>query len=504
MGEASKNVQEPRLYAAALNDNNTETASLIKRLEQLEEYDQVDEVIIDVERKKKERNLGSLSEGFSPMYIAQSRTIVLPKQLMEGYEDGRELFAVLSKRLKLTVRTYSDESFKIGDLPKTDLEFLRGVIHGVWGDEPIALHAKKSDFEEGRTLVRAAQIVGDFALNGHLDLLWKNHKLFSNNPGEVSMSNKTPVIPLKERLKRCFLSHEKALADLAYTLLKKTSHTVPDEELSKHILHCTMSYGAYVNLHFKQKRAVQNTKRKKQSNEISKIPQKPSSSSILKKSELKIILDIHNSVFREPSFARKHDEWVYAIWNGDKDAILDTIKHDMGARTLFLQKLGSLTTRRLNRIRKFLNSPSKRKADITPAELVSYLESRKAPLDEYLMEVISLQTPNTESWLKQCLGVESGYELSTISIEQKSVLKANLLELLQEDEFYTKASQPPVKEDEQAVKKTKTKTPKRAEAKVEEGSDSDASQVTEPVKTSKRATVPMVSLSKKRTPRHLA
>jgi hypothetical protein len=264
-----------------------------------------------------------------------------------------------------------------------------------------------------------------------------------------------------------------------------------------------MSYGAYVNLHFKQKRAVQNTKRKKQQQEISKIPQKPSSSSILKKSELKIILDIHNSVFREPSFAKKHIEWVQAIWNGDKDTILDSIKHDMGARVLFLQKLGSLTTRRLNRIRKFLNSPSKRKADITPAEITSYLESRKAPLDEFLTEVISLQTSNVESWLKQCLKVEKGYELSTISIEQKSVLKTNLLELLREDEFYVKASQPPVKEDEQPKKKS-VRTSQKEEMKEEDGSDSDASQRTKPVETSKKSIVPMVTISKKKTPKHSA
>jgi hypothetical protein len=501
MGLAGNNSPKPPEMEDR-SSSKSEISSLLEKISLLDNLPDFDETIAKIEKERKERAISNISKQFYPMYISQIKTIVLPDKLVNGNEDCKELFVALAGKLGLAIKVYDQPELKLGDLPKSNLEFLRGIIHGVWGDDPIALHNKKSDFEEGRTLVRAAQLVGSFAAAGMSDLLWRNHRYFSNNPGEVSMDNKTPVVPLKERLKGCFRSHESELADLTYTLLKKSYHLVKDDELSKLRLKCTMTYGAYVNLHYKQRRTTSKVGRRKQNLEVSKIPQRPSSNSMLKREELKLILEFHSNTFTDPYFVKSHKEWVSLLWNSDKDVILKRVQHQMEARTSFLQNLGSLTTKRLNKVRKFLNSPSKRKADITPLELVSYLESRKVPLEEFLQEVISLRTPEVSAWQRRALAIDTDFNLGVLSPEQKLLLKTYLAEHLRDDEFYQKSLEEEVKSYNERTKLITDSPPAREKfSDIVTSSSTPYAVLDEEESKSSRSTVKMTTLKSARAKR---
>jgi hypothetical protein len=373
------------------------------------------------------------------MYIDSIRTIILPNQLTKSCDDGYQLIVTLASKLGINTKVYEPEKFEIGDVPKDDLEFLRGIIYQVCTQEKCALHRKRSSFEEGRTLAEAAYVIGYYSSYKMSNFLVRDHRHFANNHGEMAMDNKTQIVPLKERLKRCFRGEATALADMCYTLMKKLGYQKIDDDRTLELRSkYTMSYGNYVNLHYKQRRVVRQTTRRKQQIEVSKVPSKPSNSSLLKKLELGALLSIHESTFKESSWMSNHTAWIRFVWSKDQDVHLAKLHELMTRRTLFLQQLGSLTTKRLQGVRKLQNNPSKRKADITPMELGTYLEHRQDLLGEFLREVLSLKTPELQEWISEVLGIEKEFKIISLADDQKSKLRSRLLEVIREDEIYNK------------------------------------------------------------------
>jgi hypothetical protein len=438
MGSATENHPAIAQTAAAVSVNKLGELSLLERIRRLEELDirSQEEKIQGIIKARDQENI---SKSMTSMYLAKERVLTLPKQMFDVNEDAACAFALLSGQLGIDTYMYNSSSYENGDIPKDDLEFLRGIIYQLATKKHVSVSTKKSSFEQGRTLVAAAQVVGYFAEENVSEYLVKNQRFFSNNPGEISEDGKSKIVSLKERLPRVTKSGDTTISDILYSLLKKTHSTLSDEEKLSIRLKYTMSYGNYVNLHHKLNKLAKTSKKKKQRQEKEKVPSKPTSSSILKKEELHAITEIHSSLFTEATFMTNHKEWVHSIWDKDSRTIMvDRVSSMMKQRVAFLQQLGSLTTRRLNKLRTHLKNASKRKADITPAELNEFLSKRKEPVSDFLNEVLSLKTNQVEMWKASQLGGLDGFTIGTLNAEQRTKLKRSLFEVIRTDEFYEK------------------------------------------------------------------
>lgn len=109
------------------------------------------------------------------------------------------------------------------------------------------------------------------------------------------------------------------------------------------------------------------------------MPKKPAPSSLLTKGEYKSIMEIHSSLFEDPLKAYNHYDWVNLILSRDRDKILNSVHKIYEQRTEFKQKFSSLTTSRLNMIRKKHNQPDLRKASVNVSMLTEALALRDSP-----------------------------------------------------------------------------------------------------------------------------
>ena len=134
---------------------------------------------------------------------------------------------------------------------------------------------------------------------------------------------------------------------------------------------------------------------------------------------------------------RNHDTWVSCSWSDRRDKHFSEVAHLMETRTLFLQKFGSLTTKRLQLIRKNESKPSIRKADISNDEVERLLLARARPTHDFLWEVLRLETSDTSGYLRRMLKVDDDFSLTGLTAGQEAVLINGLYQLgLDSDPIY--------------------------------------------------------------------
>jgi hypothetical protein len=409
--------------------HNADLEARIRALNSLE----IDAEYVKAQEKVKEKDLQTLSAGFIPMVIVSIKTIVLPRQLFNTFEDAGYAFVALAKALGYNIKLYEQEDFRLGELSEFSKQFLRGIYHGLISDKKIAIRAKDSPFESGRTLVRCAQVVGYFSAHGKDDLLVRNHRFFANNPKETR-GDTTVVRPLKENLLQCFMEKHDVYANVLYSLLKKSYVTLSKETQDEIRLAYTMDYGTYVNLHFSQSRRVAAPK-KRGIQMVTKVPQKPSLSTCLTRGELNLLVEIHQGCFDDHGFTNQKT-WATMIWSARDETHLEALRDRMADRNRFLAQFGSLTTARLNLVRNQLKNSSKTKASVTQQELCSALEARNDILDGFVSDLHSFKTQEMSKFINQCLGLESDEVRVGLSTKQRQIIGSVILPKLARDDPY--------------------------------------------------------------------
>jgi hypothetical protein len=123
---------------------------------------------------------------------------------------------------------------------------------------------------------------------------------------------------------------------------------------------------------------------------VRKVPKKPKASSLLLKSEMEFVDQTLSPIFTALESTDK-DGWYNAVIEHGFKAIKSRISANADLRLALLQRFAGLTTKRLQEIRELNESlKTKRKRDITSAEVRSAISKRINPDSRLADEVITL------------------------------------------------------------------------------------------------------------------
>jgi hypothetical protein len=296
------------------------------------------------------------------------------------------------------------ENRQIRDLSENDIKFTAGISFITEDFERhLNVRRKEDMYETGRTFARAQQILGLFNSEGCFtaDALKRDHRWFGNNPDEYEGEKRTrvPVLYMGRDIERYWLEREwaKPLTTLLLSLLKK-SHTLLTEEVRNLAIrdNC-LSYSEAVENFGKVDVVVTPATGRKPAVKSRRVPRKPKQNSLLLKGEIEIIDEIISPMFKAIEIHSK-DEWIDAIKEHGWPKVKRRLRENASDRAEFLQRFSSMTTKRLNEVRRTVApAKTKRKRDISSDELISTLSQRGNPVMIFVTEVLALDPSFTKA-----------------------------------------------------------------------------------------------------------
>jgi hypothetical protein len=337
------------------------------------------------------------SNTMFPMINVSGKVLYLPSTVKDEDNLLVQSMAVLGEKLGYTVRTIPYGERKVRELSVASLKLATGVSFAVLdGERKFNIHMKEDLYELGRTYARAQQIIGavEAKQSLSLDCLKRNNRFFGNNPSEVSVDGKvrTPVSYLAKTIEHCFIEEEWGhhLRIILNTLLRRSHILVDQDVLTAAVKDNIIQYSECVTLFATREVVITPGAGKRPSITARRVPKKPKANSLLLKSEMAVIDGISDDLFKALSGTDK-DSWYEAIINQGWKTIKTSIVERANHRSEYLAKFASMTTKRLNEIRKISDSnKTKRKRDVTSTDVTSMLERRLDRLDTFAKEILSL------------------------------------------------------------------------------------------------------------------
>lgn len=306
---------------------------------------------------------------------------------------------VLAKKLDYTVSLIPYGDRKITTLVDAMEQQAIGISFTIMDFERKLLIRNKTDnYETGRTIARAQQTIGLFTSIDWLgqEALKRSQRWFGNNPNETEGKGraKVKVDYVGRDFSHFFVESEWAsqLAHLLGQLLRK-SHTLLSGEVVEHIINENILSWSECVSHFSTIHVAKDKRRSKGEDEKQeRIPRKPRQNALLLKEEMDLLDRIITPLFKSREVADKQ-AFLEIVKSSGFTAIRRELRTSATERAEFLQKFASLTTKRLNEVRKNLTeSKSKRKRDVTSDDVTTTLRRRETPVREFALEIQSLDS----------------------------------------------------------------------------------------------------------------
>lgn len=273
-------------------------------------------------------------------------------------------------------------------------EFLKGLAMQIFQTRPSKLGLKdKSNYEVGRTCMFGLLVRAEFEKTRTLGLaaLKPDNQFFGNYP--MSKGSRTPDQPgleIKARMVSTLGSYK--YRKTIWSMIQRIASIVRLRGLND------LDYNNTIEKHLRsfddvsnESRRVLNTKtkRKKQNAKNDVLPSKPSSSPLYLSGEMKEILRIIDPVWT--SLEPLKDEWLGAIQRAGFVTVRNEVRTQYTKRWEILSKFASLTTKRLQVVRSFLDlKKSISKRDIESTNIIDWIKSLQDPDKVFWTDISTL------------------------------------------------------------------------------------------------------------------
>jgi len=329
-----------------------------------------------------------------PSVNRDDKSISIPSSL-EGNEYS--LFLSIATLCHLSaVNLYLYESKLLVNTKKDSQKFIDGFLVGTYSGKPCKLDRSKKDLELGRAFAYALKLRGEMIKLEKLDLLSKNNFYFGNNP-EERVSN-TPIV-FGAKLKFIDIFEDPKFGSAMYSVLLYLFEQVGLSQFDEKDYHAsfmrhTLRFDEVVARFYQP---VKTTKRGKTVVTSYRKGKKPNPSPLLTKGEYNLLMKIAGPLWTDLDHFKT--EWTNSVLSTTKsDSIIDRLRRLYKSRFEFLQKFGSLTTKRLQEVRAFKNNANLKKVDVTQQMLTDTLQKRANPGEQFLREAIKVFETNHWVW----------------------------------------------------------------------------------------------------------
>jgi Arc/MetJ-type ribon-helix-helix transcriptional regulator len=282
-----------------------------------------------------------------------------------------------------------------------------GVWFGMLGFDFLRRDRSKSLYELGRTEAFCLRVKCYFAQDRYLGLsaLVRDEFFFGNNPGEKS-HNQTVVYDLKHRIQTLFKESE--LGNALFALLNEAARRLGLNKLNERDYYKAIDanlipFDQLVRSHYRELFSV---KKQKKIRVGTQKPRLIESSPLMTEGEMRIIKRFVSPFFNDlNSLAEDYYGQVYAQGFATvKKRIADSISR----RWQILQKFAKVTKWRLQELRKIDPAAAgKRKAQVTPSDLMSLLQKRSHAPERFVQELKEIVGDNLKAVALQSLGIDA-------------------------------------------------------------------------------------------------
>jgi len=325
-----------------------------------------------------------------PKIDREKRAIELPASL-EGQE--RSIFLVIAALCKLSgVELYEYDSKVVTNTKNGTDAFCDGFLIGTYSDKPTKLDRAKKDLDFGKACAFALKIRGELVKLEKLELIAKNNFYFGNNPGE-KVGNTLITYGLK--LKMIDIWEDPMVGQAMYGIFLYLFEQVglsqfADDVHATTLLKYTLKFDEVVQKFYQP---IRTTKRGKTQITGFRKGKKPNPSPLLTKGEYNLIMKVAAPLWTDLDQFKK--DWPKSILAPSKaEQLLAPLGRLYKSRFEFLQKFGSLTTKRLQEIRISENAANIKKVDVTLTMLHNTLKKRASPGTQFRREVKKLFETN--------------------------------------------------------------------------------------------------------------
>jgi hypothetical protein len=327
------------------------------------------------------------------MYIAEEDTLCLPASMNEAEDPVLEYLLILSSLLGFKIGFFRTEAYGVKLVLSHEFErFMIGMKLNLLDPEiNFSVKIREDAVEVGRVASYAIRLRSYFRNHPKLGLgaLRRNHTFFANSPEYV----KGGVLKYHPIINQMLYGYFEKTVDadkLAGIICSKLEQiglkTYSAGALHKIVEDNIVDYND-ISARFRRvpksdiKSKVHATRK-----EVGKLPEKPTSSPLFLPEEMKVIAAITSPLWNNLSSIQQN--WTESVLSSGFDTISDRTKVALSARWTILTNFASLTTTRLQSLRKEDEASRKLSKRSVKSELLhANLAKRQAPRETFLTEV---------------------------------------------------------------------------------------------------------------------
>jgi hypothetical protein len=370
----------------------------------------------------------SRNNAMLPGISISGKRVLLPDTINKDDNLIVQAMSVIAKKLEFEVELIPYGERKIRDLTPAGEQFAAGISFVILdGERKFNINKKEDLYEAGRTYARAQQIMGAVEANTMLglDCLKRNNRHFGNNPNEVEVvaKTRTPVRYEGKTVSAFFIEEEWAeqLRIILNSLLRRSHVFVKDTIMAESIKDNMLQYSEAVSLFAVREVVITPAIGKRPAITVKRVPKKPKANALLLKSEMTVIDELISELFAA-LYGTSRDEWYTAVVNVGWKAIKAKLVERSSKRSEWLSRFAAVTTKRLGEIRKLSDSTkTKRKADVTSAEVASSLSRRNDPVSSFADEIISMD-PTMKNFLTKFIIKEQSTDKLAFAASRQALI----------------------------------------------------------------------------------
>jgi hypothetical protein len=319
-----------------------------------------------------------------PHINPKESSVYLPRGLLNEDNIVGMTLVTLADMANYRIMAYSGDGLDI--TTKEDKEsFLVGLLIGASDSEITGLNSSKKDLELARAYIFGLKVRGFYTANGMQAALKGNHQFFGNNPG-IDRSGANRVFLPARGIAACFNDIE--VGNSIYSVINglcvaASGSGWSDDTIKKIIKRFTVSFDSLVHKHLAPI-YIQKGKQKGQISGYKKI-KLPSTSPLFNKAELKLLVSTLSYNFGKLNGKNFHERIVEKPGNFSK--IKEDVSRIISRRRVLLTKFSSVTTKRLELIRKIENKPDLKKGQVSTEMLTRFYSSELYTTDRLWREL---------------------------------------------------------------------------------------------------------------------
>jgi hypothetical protein len=349
-----------------------------------------------------------LKKGFQ--FNAKEKYLTIPKAFLTGDSTIAEIMLSCAKILDFRVTVYSDDKVNCALQNGSD-NILLGLLYSIGGPRNTKLSHSKTGRDLGYAVGMSLRLKGEMKVFGLEGALRPNNFFFANNKEESYMLAKKRIpiqYGVKQTLTSVFVSPD--AGTIFYKVIASTLMSLGIKDMTPNDQELIINANIITFDEFIKKNWIEVWSDNAKNPQLLQVRKAtfPSRNSLLLTEELNVI-----QLLTKPFFSSVEDirsDYLNLLYTHGYTGLLKLVTKRYVVRHTILQNIASMTTKRLQYLRRILNIADLKKKQVTRERLVTYLSNLQTPLENFKEELKKILSSEQRKIAFKVLAADSGIE----------------------------------------------------------------------------------------------